>query len=511
VSITKIASVPGGPVLRSSSATEGGSASRPYLSSVALCVGGLISLTLSALGTPNPLYFSANGSGSQSGADVSDCQTRTFVANPTNWGSGTGQIPNGNTLSLVGVCGAINVYGNNITILVPGGSGFSEPYQSSILIANGTSGITIDGTGGGFIACTANGSGLANQAATQAIQVDGTTAGITIKNIAITNIYVHTLASDSAISSDECCGFYCNELTGNCLFSGIVFSNVGTALLTQGDCTETISNCTFQCCNHGVYPSGTAGASWTVEKCLFGTCSNWNTGASDTYHNDGIIWGGATSSTALTSIVVNGNTFNGVQGADNTAYIFFYQGSAVTATMMNNLFIVNPGDTLNNGCFNAGALTAILNNTFINNGPPQSCITQGNNLALMNNLFVGFGTFLSLPFALSGSAISNNMYVNPQSWGNSPWMLNGTGYSTFASWTNTSGDGGSRYFSGVNANTVVNTNTGALVLGSPAIGAGNTNVYALGVTAWAAAGLVDIGEYVWSIPGLDYGLTFTNP
>jgi hypothetical protein len=179
--------------------------------------------------------------------------------------------------------------------------------------------------------------------------------------------------------------------------------------------------------------------------------------------------------------------------------------------MMNNLFIVNPGDTLNNGCFNAGALTAILNNTFINNGPPQSCITQGNNLALMNNLFVGFGTFLSLPFALSGSAISNNMYVNPQSWGNSPWMLNGTGYSTFASWTNTSGDGGSRYFSGVNANTVVNTNTGALVLGSPAIGAGNTNVYALGVTAWAAAGLVDIGEYVWSIPGLDYGLTFTNP
>jgi hypothetical protein len=453
----------------------------PHMKTILL----LFLFTLSAWGTPNPLYFSQNGSGSMSGADASDCEPLSFV---NNWSG----IPDGTTLILVGLCSYTSIQGNNITLLIPGGSGISQGAYHGIGIQNGLHGITIDGTGGGFIACTANGSTLANHTAYHGIVCPGSVYGLVVKNIAITNIYVHTLPTDIAIPPDECCGIYANQLSGSNFFGGILFSNVGTAILTQGNCTETISNCTFQCCNHAIYPSDTPGATTVViENNFFGSCSNWDTTA-NTYHNDGIIWG--TSSGTVASISLTGNIFNGDMGANNTAYVFFFANPALYNLFANNLFIVHPGNMLNDGCIVAnGANGFIVNNTFIGNGMANSgAITStGNGVTIENNLWTGFTTFLNLSGPVgANNVISHNLYANWTSGGNSPWTANGTVYNSFPAWKPIVPEMSSMYTTGQVANS-----DGTVPTNSPAIGAG-TNLSSLFQTDIAGAPRTNSGPWV---------------
>jgi hypothetical protein len=437
--------------------------------------------------TPNPLYFSENGAGAMTGADPADAQTIT-------WQNTTGNIPNNWTVSVVGQITEMNVQANGETLLIPAGSGISSANSDGIAVYSGVTGLTIDGTGGGYIANSANGSALANQSAIWGIYCIGGVSGLTVKNLAITNIYVHTSLTDNTLGTDVSGGIYANAMSGVNRFSGILFSNCQDGILCDGTGSWTISNCTNQWCNHGVFQGSTAGSSVLFTNDLFGTCSNWDTTA-NTYHADGIIWYGAGN---MASLITEACMFNGDMGVHNTAYFFDDGGAATIHTFANNTFIVHAGNTLNNGCMTGGGLLA--NNTFIDNGPAQTCLTIGGGSIGMNNLFVGFGTFVDYVTAISG-LFSNNIYANPQPWGNFPWNVNGTTYSVFATYTNASGDGGSQYFSGINATTLVNTNTGVLPIGSAAAGMGNTNTYGYGVVTDATGaarlpnGPTDVGAF----------------
>ena len=182
----------------------------------------LFLFALSASATPNPLYFSWTGSGSQSGADSNNCQSLAWVNNQANWGSGPGQISAGTSLVVVGVVGRMyGIYQNNITLLIPGGSGIYSP-NTAIYVNNGIQNFTIDGQGGGFISSYNNGSPpLANKVSICAINCGGSVQNLCVKNIAITNIYVHTSLTDNAIQPDQCCGIYANGLGGSNFFGNI--------------------------------------------------------------------------------------------------------------------------------------------------------------------------------------------------------------------------------------------------------------------------------------------------
>jgi len=478
--------------------------------------GAFVIQGVASAGTPNPLYISNNGSGNDSGADASDCASiNAFVNTPGNWGSGVGQIPNGTHLIGVGqVGGGIGIYGNNITMSFTPGSGWSSVVANpSLYLYSGISGFFLDGTGSSGLVVTGNGSTLANQLAINGILMSGAN-NVTVSNLLISGIYKHTLATDSSISADSSFGIYGNGSGGNNLVIGCTFSNVPTAIFIDGAANFLrITNCTFQNCNHDIFAGSTTTSSMDIDGCFFGSASNWDTGLTDTYHNDSIIWYGVGT---LTHFYLWGNTFNGDMGVDNTAYFFGDGGVATISVAANNLFIVHSGNYLNNGSMVYGGV--IFNNTFINNGPAQVSLNTGGGSWIMNNLFIGGGTFINYAAGLSGIIRSNNVYVNPATWGNYPWDINGTTYtvSQFAAYTNAAGEGGSQYFESVNVNTVVNTTTGALPPGSPAIGAGNTNTWNLGVTndlsgnARAPNGPVDVGAFDAFVPGLNYGLTFTN-
>jgi hypothetical protein len=428
---------------------------------------------------PNPLYFSEGGAGTMDGSSPMNAQTIGWV--------NAGNVPANWTVSIVGVVSEINVQANGETVLIPGGSGISSPNSAGIYIYGGVSGLTIDGTGGGFIANTANGSLLANQTAIWAIQCGAAVTGLSVKNLAITNIYVHTLLSDNQPGPDSSGGIYANLLYGSNFFGNILVSNAATGILANGPGMVVCSNCTFQSCNHGLFPGSTTTGSVLIENCFFGACSNWDTTA-NVFHNDAIIWFG---SGTLNSFIMTGCTFNGDMGVHNTAYFFNDGGNAMTNLFANNLFIVNPGNTLNNGCFTGGGV--IVNNTFLNQGTPlNSAISiSGAYAQVENNLHVGFNTFVNLVGPVTNSAIDHNLYANWASGGNSPWNANSVSYNTLQDWQKgTALETSSMYKIGQ-----VAYSDGTIPSNSPALG-GGTNLSNLVQTDLGGAARSNSGPWV---------------
>jgi hypothetical protein len=472
----------------------------------------ILLLALPAYGAaPNPLYFSESGSGSQSGADASDCEPRSFV---TAWSG----IPDGTTLILIGLCGYTSIQGNNITLLIPPGSGISQPAYYGVGVQNNLHNILINGMapagglGGGFIANTANGSGLANQSAYHGVYCTGGISGLWIMNIAITNIYVHSSISDDSPGPDSTFGVYAPESSGSNFFGGIYFSNCGTAIGIYGNNFTTVSNCNFQNCNHGLYLSTTPGSTtnWAIN-CTFGSCSNWDT-TDNTFHNDSILWDCASGQIAEWRLL--GCIFNGDMGANNSGQVLWQNNPPLYGLVTGNLFYVPPGEYLNDGCctMNGQGMT-IVNNTFIGGGNTACLTTTANGPIIGNNLFINSGGFITFVGAFTSAVMFNNLYANFTSYeGSSQWHINSSYYTTLAAVEAVTGETGSQLIA--STLTLVNTNligAGTLPAGSAAIGAGNTAATIDGVVGWPPGGPIDIGENRYFVPGENYGAQFTHP
>ncbi|HUD81971.1 MAG TPA: hypothetical protein VMQ67_00645, partial [Candidatus Saccharimonadales bacterium] len=86
-------------------------------------------------------------------------------------------------------------------------------------------------------------------------------------------------------------------------------------------------------------------------------------------------------------------------------------------------------------------------------------------------------------------------------------------YSTLASWEAVVGETGSSYIA--STLTLVNTNTGVLPSGSPAIGTGNIAAITDGVTGWPTGGPIDVGAFAFqntslTLIGSPSGVTLTG-
>ena len=446
-----------------------------------------------AVATPNPLYFSFAGSGSQSGADPADTQT-------LGWVNTGGNVPAGTTLILIGTCpSGVGITANNCALDLTNGSGFNPSNSLSVYIYPGISGTTIDGTGGGFVSCTANGSQLANQTAVWAVQCGDSVANLTIKNLIFTNIYVHSLLSDTNQLSDITGGIYDPSCLGNNLFQNLTMINVGNGIECLGAGYYHLSNCNFQLYNHGFYSGSVNGGSCLCEHCFFGVTSNWDDTA-DTYHHDKIIWFGAG---VMNSMLVYTNTFDGDDGIHGNCEFFNDGGRASAAAITRgNLFKVHVGNHLANGCFTGGG--QIVNNTWIDNNGNNIAISVGGAGAYVeNNLGNGFLSYLIITGPLSSSAIGWNIWGNPPNPNSQLWIVNGTPYigAQYAAYAAAANEVDGQYLA-ISTN-LVNTITGALLPGSAAIGAGNSSwATYVGAFPFASSG---------GNPWLNFSAIFTTP
>jgi hypothetical protein len=476
----------------------------------------LFSLALSNSAMANTIYVAQNGTGSGSGADSSDC----IAASSLNGSWSSLGVTTGTTISFVGqitiplaVGGSDGSVANNVTMKFPAGAGIlvassALPSDYAIIrVPGNTSGLTIDGTGGGYLTLTGNGTGLATQYSTTAVLGEASLTSISVKNLHITGLYVHTGFTDTSLYADAVFGVNVPSPSGSNFVGGCYFQDVGDCVSWGNSAANwyIISN-SFNRYNHGIFNSTSVGTASTVHVVVsnyFGSMTNWCT-TSDAYHNDGIIWG---NTGTIGVFAVTNNIFAGPIGGptDNaTAYIFSYANPANYVPIVNNLFINPPGDTLigdGDILINGGNLYCI-NNTFLGNGNTTTALSMsGNgNFVVENNIFNNFQGFISVQGALSGSTIfANNLYGNAA--GVDPWSLNGTLYSSYSSWASASGETGGATASG---SSVVNTSTAAVPSGSPAIGSGNTNAYTMGVTSditgnWRMPNVMDVGAVAVNI------------
>ena len=164
---------------------------------------GFVGLGLGTLAFGSAANIYITQSGSPSGNCSSGVQTPAFFNNAANWGGGAGQIGPG---TIVHLCGTFTAAaGSNgyltfqasgtsaapVELLFESGATLTAPYWTNAIVSNNLSNLLIDGGTNGTIIATANGTGLANQQAGTAVNISGG-SGIEIRNLTISNMYIHT-------------------------------------------------------------------------------------------------------------------------------------------------------------------------------------------------------------------------------------------------------------------------------------------------------------------------------
>jgi len=442
-------------------------------------------------------YVSDAGSGNGSGSDVNNCYSRTAWVNSQQY------TAPGDVVTMVGTnAQTMEIYSDGtatqpITVNFYPGAKFSTtngqfwtiPHRQYIVIDGGTNNTIFENT--------ATGTGLTWQDNKVFIDLSSS-SNITVKNIIFKGQYVHTATNDAAAGGGGGC-IYSSFWMGTNYIMNCVFTDACWCIDSQSTANAgelVVSNNSFYRYDHGIVPNNFPQIA--ILNNHFDTTSNWDT-TINAYHHDGIHYYGGT--TIPQSYVIAGNIFTGDWGANNTAHIFNETGPG-NLQIYNNLFIVWPGNYLNDGCVTAGGTNELVaNNTFIGNGTANSSAlsTSSYTNTIVNNLFTGFNAYIATGLG-NAITLSNNLYANEAS--------GGDGWSSFSSWTNTYGEVNSSYTSASSG--VVNSD-GTIPSGSPAIGAGaNLSAFyiadyagttrsvpwTIGAYAAAAAGAPPVPQYM---------------
>jgi hypothetical protein len=510
---------------------------------------------VSAFGSATNIYITQNGS--PTGNCTTNVQTPAFFNNAANWGSGSNQIGPGTTVLFCGTftfsAGASGftvqgsgTSGNPIVIGFDSGAVLQAPYfggtaegggSGGAIVTNGSSYITIDGKGVGIIQNTLNGSSdmgclggkCSYQMPTVGVFVNGTTTGVTVKNLTIQNMYLNCGASTSCNDSSgqwstdiEVEGNHTNlTIQGNTLKQARMGINLGGG--GNGIRGWNIANNILS--DHGWHMSlGNSGSGPMSGINIYGnTISNfldWQFPIS-TYHQDGIIaytvaplaytmyvynnyWQGNMGCSSATSFISNG--MNDVNPGPDVMYVF------------NNVFDATgslSGLSCNQPGYNAvwvmpNAITYAYNNTFIGMEPTaggtevviQSGSSNNSTYYSKNNIYMNTnGVIGSYTGTLSVAASSYNLYYNL--YGVNLFSFNdGAGPSyTVSGWQAAGFD-----TNAVTTNPKLNSNY-VPQSGSGAIGAG-TNLYAvcngqpnpgLGALCYDAAGSPRQSSGAWDL------------
>ena len=515
----------------------------------------------------NDVYVAASGAGSQNGSSCANALVYSYFDNQVNWtstppGSGSILIGPGTTVHLCGTfTGAagstlLTFKGSGtssapVTVLFESGARLSATYWASgngnspgggAINLNGQGYLVVDGGSNGVIENTDNGSLCTisptpspcfhNDQNSLAISAVGT-HDVTIKNLAIQNIYVHTSTADNSLNiyNDGC---VMANLAANVTIDHVTAHDMHWCF--SGDPSNlTISNSEVYHADHGVaFGASRNVGGLKIYSNHFHDFSNWDT-SNDAYHHDYIHLWDHQSGTAVTDGVIYNNTFDGLFGNCCTTAFIYLEESIQNVSIFNNTFIESSADTGGQmgvwlfGRTIGGKNNAILNNFFATSvshsaGNPIYSESNESGLRIENNIDMGAHYDMGLVGGTSISTVDYNVYddtytdygqLNIWQWNSNPTTRD------FATWKSECACDSHSIFA---TKAVINVDSGGHPQpGSPAIGAGaNLTSLATGALAPLAfdkngvprpsSGNWDIGAFQasGSKTVIDYGAGFSS-
>ncbi len=454
-------------------------------------------------GTTSPtvnVFVAQNAAGTGDGSSCANAQSASWFNSSSNWGTGGTQIGPG---TVVGLCGTITsqltVQGsgtsaNPITIYWEPGATLSEPYcpgrDTACLNTNNNSYLTLNGGSNGSILSTANGTGLANQNGNVVgLWAEGCN-GCTIENLNISDMYVHTSATDTAADTDDGMFVSGSDLTiadntlhdDDAAING-VWDTTDQNIAIFGNDIYNINGAFNSVVNNE--SGGSIGPILFYDNTV-GNYGNWDT-TDDAYHHDGIhCWtsdGGAGAH--YNGFYIYDNQFGGTTdlagspyGDEMTAQIFLEGSPDGTPCSDNssNFYIFNNVLTenafINNGLIGVAAGTDhIYNNTMIGADTTQGVCLNVNNAPsgqiVENDVLTGCGTQVYDASSATFATLDHNVEADNGGWVFGSNYL-GSGASQFAQWQSLSG-GDAHSVIPVSASL---NSDGSLQTGSPASGEG---------------------------------------
>ncbi len=375
--------------------------------------------------------------------------------------------------------------GNPVTIRFDTGAILEAPYFApspnggcgGAICLYGLSYYTIDGQNTGTIENTANGTALANNQPTEAIEGFNCNH-CTVENMTIANMYVHTSASDTSANA---AAQRCISISGsNWLIRNNVMHDAGWCLyndFNKGDGNVVIAGNTIYNMDHGwmlaSQVSGEKSGPFIFHNNTVYGYANWDTGAADTYHHDGIHC--FTSQTHgspahITLLAIYDNLFKGPLGQNVTGHIFIEGGGGSGSTpcadstsgiaVYNNVALGDQPDgnglfDLASGNFTAAHGGGVYNNTLVSTAGTRAgvCFTANSDVSGMtfeNNTLSGCNQLIetdSIPFTPDYNRYGNG--------GNNAFVCHGKydPSSAFSSWQSCiGGDSHSAYNDSLNLN-----------------------------------------------------------
>jgi hypothetical protein len=411
------------------------------------------------------IYVAESSAGKGSGADCANAYGVSWFNDSSSWGSSVGQIGPGTSVHLCGVIDVpagttgLTVQGSGtkaapITIYFELGAVLESPYfptnsfnqaalvmmnQSWVIVDGGTNGLiqnTLNGTPGA--ACP--GGPCTEQQSSLAILAPGS-SNCEIKNLTVANFYVHVGCSASTgCDTSGAVGDGLNITGSNWRVDHNTFHDIHWALLHTygaGDTNDSIDHNDFYNMDHGIIVSSeTAGMATNdyIHDNHIHDMANWDTGAADAYHHDGIhAWNsaedeGAAAWGSFTGLYIYNNRFDGTQGGNCTAWIFLEGGYDSTGrTPWTSLF----------GSPNA----FIYGNYFTNSDVGANVqLSVAGPAVVFNNTLIGpstngtddVGDALQVGGAGPGGAPSSGLVVRNNVWTGEDTLIGGVATDTYA-------------------------------------------------------------------------------
>ncbi|MGO9324633.1 MAG: hypothetical protein ACLP07_08740 [Terracidiphilus sp.] len=326
--------------------------------------------------------------------------------------------------------------GNPVTIKFDTGAILEAPYFApppnggcgGAICLYGLSNYTIDGQNTGMIENTANGTTLAYNKPTEAIEGFNCN-DCTVENLTIANMYVHTSIHDTSANAvaQRCISFS----GSNWLIRNNIMHDAGWCLynnFSNGDGNVVITSNRIYNIDHGwmlasQVSGGSSGPFIFRNNTVYGY-ANWDTGSADYYHHDGIhcFTSETNGSPAhITLLAIYDNLFKGPIGQNVTGHIFIEGGRSSGSTpcadatsgivVYNNIAVGDQADPnglfgLFSGNFTSAHGGGVYNNTFISTAGTGAgvCFSANSDVSGMtfeNNALTGCNQLIetdSIPF-----------------------------------------------------------------------------------------------------------------
>lgn len=475
--------------------------------------------SLACLPAKADVYISQAGGGS--GTSCASPQNVAYFNTAANWGAGHPIAP-GTTVHLCGTfTGAAGstmltfqgsgASGSPITLKFEQNAKLSAPYWAAgngqspgggAINLAGQGFLVIDGGVNGIIENTQNGTGLTYQQSSLAISAV-TAHDLTIKNLTIQNLYIHTDPNDTtSISNDGCIAL----LDSNNVTIDSITAHDTHWCLTGATNNASISHLNIYNMDHGLALgnsiSGKTYSNITIFDSHFHDMANWDT-TTNAYHHDGIhIWGehegggnqtctATNTGTIMSNITIYNNLFDGDPGANLTGEIYL-ECYDTNVNIFNNVFSYPPGRGSSDGIiaqFNHGGPNTqnltVLNNTvlgadkasadgcvsFNKSGTDQKDITFLDNVAADCTItLVSANATFALGSTNPPAGLNYNVYHEDETTSNEFSYL-GTFYHDLAHWQTATAQDANATFVPI-ATDLGLSNDGIVKPGSPVIGKG---------------------------------------